>query len=196
MDVFSLAFAHFFVRLLIGLALLSVAVSKLVQPGRFRKGIQEYQIIPMQLEAVFSLSKVGTYGIPLAELLASLGLISGMLFIQAIVLAASLLTLFSGAIFINLRRGRTDLSCHCGGALGNHLISWKLLVRNLVLIVLLMLLLWLPADLFTLDMLLHPSAALNRAMWIEMALPLSLLDIGILAISMLLPTIRRVVRLS
>jgi hypothetical protein len=74
-------------------------------------------------------------GIPLAELLAGLGLISGFWLVPAIVLAMALFVVFCIAITINLVRGRRDLSCHCGGVIGNHLISWWLVGRNGLLII-------------------------------------------------------------
>ena len=51
-------------------------------------------------------------------------------------LAIALMALFTAAIAINLRRGRTDIDCGCGGAEGHH-ISPGLVIRNLTLIALL-----------------------------------------------------------
>ncbi len=48
-------------------------------------------------------------------------------------LGAALMLLFTGAIWINLRRGRLHIDCGCGGAQGQH-ISAGLVVRNVVLL--------------------------------------------------------------
>jgi hypothetical protein len=55
-----------------------------------------------------------------------------------------LLCLFSIAIAINLSRGRSDISCHCAGILGNQKLSWWQLLRNAGLLVCCLLLLWGP----------------------------------------------------
>ena len=51
-------------------------------------------------------------------------------------LGLELMALFTTAIAINLRRGRTHIDCGCGGAEGQH-ISPGLVVRNIVLMALL-----------------------------------------------------------
>ncbi len=147
----SVAFvsARLFVRLLLGVLLLSVGVSKLAHPRQFQQGIKDYQLFPHMLQAKSGFLISLAAGIPVAELLAGLGLISGFWLVPAIVLALALIVVFSVAIMLNLVRGRCDLSCHCGGAIGNHLISWWLVGRNGLLIVGLVLLLVTPPDSFT-----------------------------------------------
>ena len=51
----------------------------------------------------------------------------------------ALLVVVTGAVAINLLRGRTDISCGCGGASGDQTLSWTLVVRNLVVTALLLL---------------------------------------------------------
>ena len=48
-------------------------------------------------------------------------------------LGAALITVFTAAIFINLRRGRLNIECGCGGAHGQR-ISAGLVMRNLTLL--------------------------------------------------------------
>ena len=131
----ALVSVRLFVRLLLGVLLLSVGVGKLAHPRQFQRGIQDYHIMSSMLEKKLALTTLLSFSIPLAELLASLGLISGFWLTTAIVLAMVLFIIFSVAIVLNLARGRRDLSCHCGGVVGNHLISWWLVGRNGLLIV-------------------------------------------------------------
>lgn len=44
----------------------------------------------------------------------------------------TLLAVVTLAVTINLLRGRTDISCGCGGASGDQKLSWALVARNLV----------------------------------------------------------------
>ncbi|MGO4119283.1 MauE/DoxX family redox-associated membrane protein, partial [Rhizobium ruizarguesonis] len=48
--------------------------------------------------------------------------------------AFTLLVVYSVAITINLVRGRNEISCGCGGVLGTHNLSWKLVIRNIFLL--------------------------------------------------------------
>ncbi len=190
-DVFAI---RLFLRLLLGLILLSVGASKLLHPRQFQRGIQDYKVLPPVLEARLALSAVLSYGIPLAELFAGLGLLSGLLLIPAALLTLALFLLFSGTILINLLRGRHDLSCHCAGALGDHRISWWLVGRNGLLIASTLFLLYTPPDLFTLDRLVRSPSAFSATMWVGTILPVTLLVIGACAVLLLFNAARIVLR--
>lgn len=192
-DIFSI---RLFLRLLIGLILLSVGVSKLLHPHRFQRSIQDYQVLPPPVESRLALSAVLSYGIPLAELVAGLGLLSGLLLVPVALLTLALFLLFSGAILINLFRGRRDLSCHCGGMLGDHRISWWLVGRNGLLVASILFLLFTPPDLFTLDRLLRSPSAFSAAMWVSTFLPVILLVIGACALLLLFNIARIVLRIE
>lgn len=47
--------------------------------------------------------------------------------------AIALLVMVTCAVAVNLLRGRTEISCGCGGSSGDQQISWGLVLRNLVL---------------------------------------------------------------
>lgn len=49
----------------------------------------------------------------------------------------ALLLVVSVAVAVNLLRGRSDISCGCGGASGDQSLSWSLVARNAVLVLLL-----------------------------------------------------------
>ncbi len=169
-----------FVRLLLGVLLLSVGASKLVHPRQFERDIQDYQVVPSTLASKSVCSMTLALGIPLAELLAGLGLLSGFWLVPAALLAMSLFIVFCIAITINLVRGRRDLSCHCGGALGNHLISWWLVGRNGLLIVGLLVLLTTPPDMFTVAMFLR-SPSLLSSVFVSTFLPIAILVGAVIA---------------
>lgn len=183
-----------FLRFLLGLILLSVGISKLAHPRRFQHGIQNYQLLPRVLESRFALSSVLSFGIPVAEILAGLGLLSGLLLTPALIITLYLFLMFSGAIFINLVRGRVDLSCHCDGLLADHRISWWLIARNTLLIVSLLILLLTPADQFTVDTFVHHPALISTATWEKAVLLAAFLVAGTLIIAVLSNVARVVLR--
>jgi uncharacterized membrane protein YphA (DoxX/SURF4 family) len=170
----SLIFLRLFLRLLFGLILLSVGVSKLAHPGHFRQAIRDYQLIPL-LDRKLVLSTILAYGFPIAELAAGLGLVSGLLLVPALLIAITLMCIFSTAMALNLMRGRTDLSCHCGGAIGDHRISWWLVGRNGLLLSGFLFLLLTPADPVTVATLLDDPSAISISMLKNIVLPVVLL---------------------
>ncbi|MGH2494178.1 MAG: MauE/DoxX family redox-associated membrane protein, partial [Ktedonobacteraceae bacterium] len=147
-----------------GLILLSVGMSKLAHPRRFQRDIQDYQLLSPVLGSRLALSTALSFVIPVVELLAGLSLFSGLLLAPALIFTLCLFVMFSGAIFINLVRGRFDLSCHCGGIVGDHRISWWLMGRNALLMVGLLILLFTPPDLFTVATLVHRSTVLSASL--------------------------------
>ena len=185
-----------FVRFLLGAIFLSTGVSKLAHPRRFQRGIQDYQVLPAHLESKLALSRLLSFCIPLTEVLIALSLISGFLLVPAILLTLVLLVTFSGAIVLNLVRGRHDLSCHCGGTFGEHRISWWLVGRNGLLMAGFFLLLVIPADVFTVETFVRNPPTVPGAMWINLVLPVGLLIIGVLAGLLLLTYARVVLRPS
>jgi len=161
---------HVFLRLFLGSLVFCSGITKVFQPQRAAQAVREYQIVPAALQNRVSATTLAG-GLWMSELLAGLGLISGILLFPAALLTICLFIVFSGAMGINLARGRRDLSCHCGGALGDHRISWWLVGRNGLFLVATVLLIGLPTDPFALD---HwPLPALTA--WLTVVLPLLLL---------------------
>lgn len=73
--------------------------------------------------------------IPGVEMIAGSALIFPESCAVGALLAAALLTVVTCAVAINLLRGRRNMDCGCGG-LSNQPISWALVARNLILVVL------------------------------------------------------------
>lgn len=113
-----------------GLALLlgGSALSKLRDPAAFAGAVAGYRLLPLRLATPAAAAFVA------AELVLAAGLLLPATAPWAAVGAAGLLTLYSGAIAVNLLRGRRDIDCGCGGPLGRRRLSAALVVRNALLI--------------------------------------------------------------
>lgn len=181
-----------FIRLLIGIILLSGATSKIIHLQRFQQGIQDYHLLPSFIGAKSIISLSLALCIVLAELGSGLGLILGIQLHFTIAVIQSLFALFCGALIMNLLRGRKDLSCHCGGVLGNHPISWKLVARNVAVIFSLLIILVTPSDPFTINALTQDKSTLTIAMWINVAIPVMIVTVSIIFIGVLLNMARSV----
>lgn len=92
--------------------------------------INSYQIVPVPLLRFSAYLDIS------CEILLGVALFIGLFLPFTYIFSAIVLFVYSIAIFINLRRGRFDLDCGCGGIAGNHKISYKLIYRNLFLILL------------------------------------------------------------
>ncbi len=150
------------IRIFLCAILWSAAISKLAHPRQFRRAIQDYQVIPFLLEKRLSFSAWLSVSIPAGEVIAGCGLMSGILLIPSAVLTIALLLVFSAAIAVNLVQGRTELSCHCAGTLGNHQISLWLVGRNLLLMAMTSVLFLITPDQLTLVRFLREPALLHE----------------------------------
>ena len=75
----------------------------------FRRAVHHYRILPRGVGRLYA------EGVPLAELVSSLFLLSGVAVGLGALLAGLLLASFAVAVATNLYRGR-DLDCHCFGS--------------------------------------------------------------------------------
>jgi Methylamine utilisation protein MauE len=184
--------ARLFIRLFIGLILLSVSISKLIRIPRFQQNIRDYRILPSFIESKQVVTILLALGIGLGELVSGCGLITGIQLLLVVPFIQAFFALFSVALIINLVKGRKDLSCHCGGVLGDHSISWWLVMRNLVLIFSLFLLLATSPDPFTIDKLLYDRTIFTISMWINSALPVIIFTVAIFFIVVLFTSAKNV----
>jgi hypothetical protein len=99
----------------------------------FRGALANYRLLPQILEAPFA------WIAPVVETAAALGLLLAPIRSSAALVLIILLGVFTGAIAINLARGRTDIDCGCFGPALRQRLSWWLLLRNAGLFALLML---------------------------------------------------------
>ncbi len=71
----ALTFARLFIRFILGILLISVALSKLLHQRDFRSAIQDYHVISATLDAAVNLSGTLSSIAPPLELLLGLGII-------------------------------------------------------------------------------------------------------------------------
>ncbi|GEC91227.1 MauE/DoxX family redox-associated membrane protein [Brevibacillus brevis] len=115
-------------RLVLAFLFLSTFVSKISDISTHLSIVRAYQIIP------YSWSKSFTYLDLGLQATVAIFLLLGFFTTLGLSLAILLLGAYTLAISINLARGRKKISCGCGGMAGNHFLSWKLVLRNLVFI--------------------------------------------------------------
>ncbi|HEU5348290.1 MAG TPA: MauE/DoxX family redox-associated membrane protein [Ktedonobacterales bacterium] len=176
---------HLLLRLTLGALLLSTGGAKLVHPHRFRRNIEDYQLIPRWVAVRFPVAAALAWIIPVLELLIGLGLIGDVAVMAAPVALLILLVVFSGAVAINLVRGRTDLSCHCAGVLGDHRIAWWQVARNGALMLCAVVVVITPADPFLLVPLATTTSGAPNGAWITTFLPMALI-VGLIMVCWLI----------
>lgn len=111
----------------LGAIFLAGAVDKLNSRELFASVVEAYGLLPVPIVAVFALT------VGMAEGLVGCALFVPRLWPLAQHAAFALLALVSVAVVINLVRGRTEISCGCGGSSADQELSWALVLRNVVL---------------------------------------------------------------
>jgi hypothetical protein len=110
----------------LGLLFCGVAVVKLRTPGDFSAALKDYGVSGSEIRGLL------TIGIPSLELVSGLALLAGWFLGEAAIVAVTLLTAFSAAVFQKLIRGVSMADCGCG--LGKQPLSYSVLVRNAALV--------------------------------------------------------------
>ncbi|WP_164669834.1 MauE/DoxX family redox-associated membrane protein [Virgibacillus doumboii] len=146
MGIFSITIALFFAYVF-----MFSAVTKIKGLSDHVKIFTSYEILPHQFSIPFSLGFIAI------EVISSLLIIFRFHAVIGIIMLGILTFIYTLAILINLLRGRKDLSCGCGGVLGDHNISYKLISRNILIISGLFLVYLLPSG----EILLVPYVLLN-----------------------------------
>ena len=108
----------------------SAALHKLRDLGHFADVLRAYRVLP---EGAVRLAAL----VPLAELAVAGGLVAPGARFGAALGGAALLLVYAAAIGVNLRRGRHDLACGCGGPDDARPIAPWMVVRNVALALLL-----------------------------------------------------------
>jgi uncharacterized membrane protein YphA (DoxX/SURF4 family) len=115
------------VRVALALLFLAAAAHKLRDWAAFARALGAYGIVPPRLER------------GAAACLAAIEVVAGAALILSAsavgpALAAALLALYSGAIALNLARGRSDIDCGCSLGSRGQKLSWWLVARNIGLL--------------------------------------------------------------
>jgi len=103
---------------------LLAARHKLVDASAFRAAVSGYRIVPELLTGGVA------WALIVAELAVALGLLVPATSAPAAAAGAALLVLYTGAMAINLARGRRDLACGCSWPGSSRPVGEGLLVRN------------------------------------------------------------------
>lgn len=121
------------VSMALGLLLAGAALHKATAFGQFAAAVREYRLLPPFMVTPVALLLAVTEGA------VAIAWFSAPLRSMAATVTAVLFAVYAAAIAINLGRGRVHVHCGCslGGAAGSSpLLSWRLVLRNLVLIAL------------------------------------------------------------
>ena len=111
---------------------LSGAYGKWRERELFAAAMEGYDLIPTVAVPTASIALI------LAETAIGLALLLPFAAPVAQMGGVSLLMVVSAAVVINLARGRREISCGCGGASGDQQLSWGLVARNAVLVLVLL----------------------------------------------------------
>jgi len=103
------------------------AYQKLRQWEIFRAALANYGLLPDALVAPTALS------LPVLELIAGIALLADPFRAAGSALSVAVLLAVTGAVAINVSRGRVDIDCGCGGLEGRQRLSWGLVARNAAL---------------------------------------------------------------
>jgi hypothetical protein len=115
------------VRLTVGgLLILAGGIKLSDSQAQRRKWLQAYELLPERMVPSMAV------GIPVAELTVGVSVAAGAFGWLAGVAAAGLLAAISGAAAATLIRGRSP-RCGCFGRLTRESISWRVVVRNLIM---------------------------------------------------------------
>ena len=113
--------------LVLAVILFAGASHKLRAPHRFARQIDDYALLPGAAVAL------AARAVPVVEVVIAIALLVPGLRAWGAASAGLLLALYTGAIAINLFRGRRDIDCGCSGPGLERPLSPALLVRNGVL---------------------------------------------------------------
>lgn len=120
------------IQYLLAIALAAIfagsAAAKFVDLDLFEGAVANYRLVPGWLE------KPVAWTVPLCELASAAGLLFAATRAAAAAILVILLCVFSGAIAVNLMRGRRDIDCGCFGPALRQELGGSLIARNLVLI--------------------------------------------------------------
>src|SRR5574340_508853 len=95
-------------RVILGLVFIAAGVGKLFNRRNFCRILEGYKLLPTKLIIPFAST------LPIFEVAIGLSQFSSALVPWSQVAAAALLVVFTGAIAINLFRGRHEIACGCG----------------------------------------------------------------------------------
>ena len=115
----------------VALLLAVAAIHKVRDLRAFRDAVGEYGLLPRPFVTPVAVV------VPALEILAGVALLVPATRLAGASLALALIALFTGALAVNLYRGRTDIGCGCFGPAAEQGLSGWLIPRNLAMAALL-----------------------------------------------------------
>ncbi len=116
-------------RILFAVLFISAAASKL-DAVRFRALLEAYGLLPR-----FMLGFTSRL-LPIVELTVGIAWAAGLFVMPAVLMTIALLGIYTAAIAIKLLRGNDSIDCGCGFGNSGQQLSWGLVLRNMVLLML------------------------------------------------------------
>lgn len=123
-------------RLFLSLVFFSSSIYKISNFPQHVNTIFNYQVLPKKY--VKFLAVIGI----VLEVFISLGLFLGLFLKISSILTILLLLLYIIFVSVNLLRGRNNISCGCGGIVGDKEISSSIIIRNLLFILIALFIYW------------------------------------------------------
>ena len=111
-------------RTALSLLFVAAAAHKLRDLGQFRATLAEYHLLPPRLVPF------GALAVVVMELTLAATLLAPPLRRSSLVAAAAVLSIYGGAMEVNLARGRRHIDCGCTGPAARRPISGWLVARN------------------------------------------------------------------
>ncbi len=122
-------------RLILGGIFIYASIDKIAHPDQFAEIVYNYKLMPGMTVNVMAIV------LPWVEMVAGLFLVLGLWIKDSAAILGALLLVFIGAIGINLARG-LDFDCGCFSTAGHKNASILLIVRDLVLLLPVVHLMW------------------------------------------------------
>ncbi|MGE1164488.1 MauE/DoxX family redox-associated membrane protein [Peribacillus simplex] len=114
-----------------GYMFITTGFSKIKNISKHYTTVYAYNILPKSYIPYF------VWFDTILEFALGISLITGTFLIYSIPLSICLLAIYTAAILKNLLNGVTQIDCGCGGAVGEHKLSYTLVIRNFCLIIIL-----------------------------------------------------------
>jgi hypothetical protein len=106
---------------------LASVIHKIRDPWRFREAVRGFELVPL------SLINVAAGAVFIAEFAVVMLFIFGATRSYGMLIAAGVVTLYAGAIGVNLIRGRTRIDCGCMGFSERQPLAKWMVARNLII---------------------------------------------------------------
>lgn len=123
-NYFSL-YLSFFISILF----FSTSYTKLKSFNKHMYSINMYNIIPGKFIKLFAIIDI------FLEFITSILLSLNFLFHFDVLLICLILITYCIAIIHNIKKGNSEMNCGCGGFLGDQQLSWKIVYRNMLLLI-------------------------------------------------------------